>query len=135
MLEKYRRWRSTRYSTECCCIFSLKLSLRKLWLNLGFKFLLVFPILRVSEVWHGMLYRSPLVTIKTHAYHFCKLSFIKKPGSFRVPVSRNNFGSETREADELGSLGDTEGQVQGNSTEHFGDGLASRLLFRISLMF
>ena len=68
-----------------------------------------------------MLYRSPLVTIKTNAYHFCKLSLVKKPRSFRVPVPRNDLGSETREADELGSLGDTEGRDQGNSTEHSGD--------------
>lgn len=64
--------------------------------------------------------RVPSVTIKTNAYHFCKLSLVKQPSSdfsshHDGPKCINDRDEKPVDAETLGCSGD---KAQGFSTEH-----------------
>ena len=67
-----------------------------------------------------VLFRSPLLTIKTNSYHFCKLSLVKKPNACttRDPEPRDDHELEAREADGAGNLDGEEGRGRENNAEH-----------------
>ncbi|EXC04185.1 Guanine nucleotide-binding protein subunit beta-like protein 1-like protein [Morus notabilis] len=68
----------------------------------------------------GDLSRSPLVTIKTNSYHFCKLSLVKKPHacSTQVTEHKDDQRMEVRETSNAETLDDTRGHGQENRDMH-----------------
>ncbi|XP_050363879.1 protein DECREASED SIZE EXCLUSION LIMIT 1 isoform X2 [Argentina anserina] len=66
------------------------------------------------DVGDGGLSRTPSVTIATNAYHFCKLSLVKRPHSCSKEVDGANcHEGDERESTDAGSLDDSEEKVQG----------------------
>lgn len=63
--------------------------------------------------------RVPSVTIKTNAYHFCKLSLVKQPSDFSShndgPKCIDDIDEKPVEVETLGCSGE---KAQGLSTEH-----------------
>ncbi|KAK9946979.1 hypothetical protein M0R45_012416 [Rubus argutus] len=64
------------------------------------------------DIGDGSLSRTPSVTIKTNAYHFCKLSLVKRPHSCSTHVD----GSKHHDEDERES---TDGETIEDSRERF----------------
>lgn len=60
------------------------------------------------------LSRSPLVTIKTNSYHFCKLSLVKKPHACSTQVTEQSVDPRinVRQTSTAGTLDDIEGPGQ-----------------------
>ncbi|KAL6207488.1 hypothetical protein ACLB2K_018446 [Fragaria x ananassa] len=70
------------------------------------------------DIGDGGLSRTPSVTIKTNAYHFCKLSLVKKPHCSSTQVDgRKLYDGDERESTGGETLDDSEEKVQGYLSE------------------
>ncbi|KAI8549570.1 hypothetical protein RHMOL_Rhmol06G0035100 [Rhododendron molle] len=71
------------------------------------------------DIVEGSLSRTPLLTLHTNSYHFCKLSLVKKPCSClrQGEGIKQGYDSEIREIAKAEALDDSSRMSQGSSVE------------------
>ncbi|XP_021889681.1 protein DECREASED SIZE EXCLUSION LIMIT 1 [Carica papaya] len=70
------------------------------------------------DIGDGAFSRDPLLTIKTDAYHFCKLSLVKRPvASIEKDGVRNCYNWDSNQTDDAEQLEASEIAAKGRSTE------------------